>query len=186
MNAKKKINESSKHYFVGLSARYALIVLLGLGNLFVFYKIFTPLTSEFVYFILSLFSDASRIGDLIIYNSNLIRLIPACIAGSAYYLLFILIFSTPNIKLMRRLKITLFSFGLLFLLNSLRIVFLIIINQSAYFEYIHLFFWYVLSTIFVVGIWMLSIKIFRIKDIPLYADVRNLKELIIKNKKSKK
>ncbi|MDO8516500.1 MAG: pacearchaeosortase [Nanoarchaeota archaeon] len=182
MNTKKRIKEQPKYSLGGLLARYGLIILLGLGNLFVFYNIFTPLTSEFVYFILRLFSDATRIGDLIVYNSILVRLIPACIAGSAYYLLFILIFSTPNIIWIKRIRIVLFSFGLLFLLNSLRIVFLIIINQSVYFEYIHLFFWYFLSTIFVIGIWIITIKIFKIQDIPLYTDIRDLRELITKIK----
>ncbi len=159
---------------VEILLRYLIILVAGLGNLFIFYKIFTPLTTYLSAFILNLFSKIIIIEGIIIFNSTPIKLIPACVAGAAYYLLFILIFSTPKIKLKKRIKILLFSFSLLFILNVLRIVILALINQSVYFESIHLVFWYGVSTLFVVGVWIASVKVFKIKEIPVYSDFKFL------------
>lgn len=165
---------------VYLFLRYLLIVLLGLGNLFIFYKIFTPLTIYPVYFLLSLFSSAMLLDKIIIFNGSVIQLIPACIAGAAYYLLVILILSTPNIKTSKRIIVILFSILSLLILNILRIFFLALLTNSVYFDSVHMIFWYALSTIFVVGIWMLAVKIFNIASVPVYSDLKYLLKLIRK------
>jgi len=158
----------------GILFRYIIILLAGLGNLFIFYKLLTPLTVKSVYLLLNLFSELINTGNIIIFREIMVEIIPACVAGSAYYLLFVLVLSTPNIKIGKRLLMILFSFSSFFILNILRLVFLIFIVQSLYFEFIHLFFWYILSTLFVAGIWLYSLKIFKIKDIPVYSDVLNI------------
>jgi len=161
--------------------RYIIIILAGLGNLYIFYKIFTPLTLRAVSFLLS----SPTIQNLIIFNSRTIELIPACIAGSAYYLLLILNLTTPNIKLRQRIKILAISFIALFILNTLRIVILAILANSIYFASLHMIFWYGVSTIFVVGIWICLVKIYKIKSIPVYTDFEYLYRLITKNKTKK-
>lgn len=167
---------------INLFIRYLIILAAGIPNLWLFYKILTPLTKNSVAFILNLFSQTTTIGNIIIFNSTLIELIPACIAGSAYYLLLILILATPNIKLKQSTKIILFSFTSLFILNIIRITSLALLNQSIYFSILHIIFWYVLSTLFVVGIWLADVKIFKIKNIPVYDDLRFVLGLV-KNKK---
>ena len=74
-----------------LLIRYAILILIALPGLWFFYFIFTPLTIYPVYFLLSLFLDTSLIGNIILIGEFPIELIPACIAGSAYYLLLILV-----------------------------------------------------------------------------------------------
>ena len=54
--------------------------------------------------------------------------------------------------------------------------------NSPYFDFTHLLFWYLLSTIFVVAIWFLIVKIYKIKEIPIYSDVMLIYSEI-KNKK---
>ena len=180
------MNKQSKK-FAGLFLRYLIILVAGLGNLFIFYKFFTPLTAKTIALILNFFSKTTAIGSTIISKNIIIELIPACIAGSAFYLLFILIFATPNIKPNKRAQIILFSFISLFILNILRILVLVSIATSTYFEATHKIFWYGVSTIFVIGIWALSVKLFKIKDIPVYTDLRTIIKSINKSiKKSKR
>jgi exosortase/archaeosortase family protein len=172
---------------ISLIWRYILIILLGLGNLWVFYTLFKPLTVGLTATILSIFSQTSMLSGKILFDGILIEIIPACVAGSAYYLLTILLFSTPNIKLARRGLILVSTFLAFFIFNVLRLVILALINKSIYFETIHLIFWYALSTLFVVIIWVLSVKYFKIKDTPIYTDVKTLLKLSKKpSKKPKK
>ena len=154
--------------------RYSVILLLGLGNLSVFYYIFTPLTVNISAFILNLFSETIIDSSTILFREVTIEIISACVAGSAYYLLFILLMSTPELKIKTRIYALLFSFSLLLIFNSLRIVLLALINQSMYFELVHIVFWYVISTIFVILIWFLTINLFKIRNIPVYTDIKNL------------
>ena len=59
-------------------------------------------------------------------------------------------------------------------MNILRLVILIvlIINKSIAFDITHKVFWYGVSTIYVVLIWVVTIFIFRIKEIPFISDVK--------------
>ena len=163
---------------ISIIARYFLIILVGLGNLYLFYKIFFPSTFYLSYLLLSLFGETTVFPNvsIILFNQVSIEIIKACVAGSAYYLLFILAMSIPNVKISKRILLILFSFAVLLLVNSIRILLMGIVAQTIYFESLHMFFWYVLSTIFVVGIWFLSVKLFKIKEIPVYSDVKYLIE----------
>ncbi|GIU68575.1 MAG: hypothetical protein KatS3mg001_425 [Candidatus Pacearchaeota archaeon] len=167
-----------KNKILEIVFRYVVMLLVALPNLALFYFIFTPLTVYPTYFLLNLFYDASLISkDIILVNDLIpIELIEACIAGSAYYLLFILNFSTAKINLNKRLKILFVSFFLFLILNIIRIFFLSIlaISGSSFFDATHKLFWYSISTIFVVGIWFSLVKIFDIKEIPFYSDIKFL------------
>lgn len=171
-----------------LFIRYFLIFVAGLGNLWIFYKIFTPLTLNAVSLILSIFYKTSISGSLIISEKIIIELIPACVAGAAYYLLFLLVLATPDIKFMKRVLLLAISFASLFILNTSRILILSAMTYTSYFETTHLIFWYGISTIFVVGIWITLIKIFKIKKVPIYSDIKFLWKLInpVKNTKRRK
>ena len=181
-------NHKTKTTLIGLFTRYILIILLGLGNLFIFYKLLTPITTNTTFYILSLFSSSTAFlsQNTILFKQVIIELIPACIAGSAYYLLFILLFSTPNIKPLKRIKILIISFISFFILNIIRITFLAniasltIINHPTAFESIHLIFWYLISTLFVIAIWLLIIKHYKLKSIPIYTDLKFIYKLIKK------
>ena len=164
--------------FYGILIRYSILVLVAIPNLWIFYAIFTPLTVYPSYFLSKLFFDTIFIGKstFLISGQIPIDLIKACIAGAAYYLLLILNLSIPQISLKKRLTMIGISFASLLVLNIIRIVLLIsvYVSDNAIFDITHKIFWYALSTIFVVGIWFAEVKIFKIKGIPFYLDIKFL------------
>ncbi len=165
---KKEVNS-----VLDIVLRYAILVITGIFNTAIFYFIFTFITIYPVYLLLKLFFDTSLLYNIIFVSSFPIEIIGPCIAGSAYYLLFMLNLSTRGIKLGKRIKFLLFSFLLLLIINILRIFLLAVLFVSgvSFFDITHKLFWYVGSTIFVVGIWFLSVKLFKVKEIPFYSDV---------------
>ncbi len=158
--------------------RYLFVVLLGIGPFYLLYLFFSPITIYSSYFLLNLFFDAHLDNDIISFGGSSIKLIGACIGGAGYYLLLFLNFSIPNVKPFKRIKMVFFSLFLFFVFNILRIVFLsyLLYIGSSFFYKAHLFFWYFLSTFFVVTIWMFELKFFKIKTIPVYDDIKFLIE----------
>jgi len=129
-------------------------------------------------------------GDIILVKGIPIEIIRACVAGSAYYLLFILNLSTPGIKTRKRIKMILLSFAALLFLNIIRIFLLsimLITDSTSLFDITHMLFWYILSVAFVLGIWFLEVKLFKIKQIPIYSDLKFIynNASLKKSKKSK-
>ena len=173
----KKMRVSDKKVFF-IILRYLILLILAL-NSYLIYKIFTPLTIYFVSFLLKLIYSIIVFGTKILINqTTTIEIVPACVAGSAYLLLLILnLFVKMSVR--KRIYSILLSFVLLFILNVLRIFILsiLLINEFQYFDLTHKLIWYGLSTVFVIGIWFLIVKIFRIKQIPVYTDIK----YIIKN-----
>lgn len=171
--------------FLNIFLRYFILILVAIPNLWLFYKILTPLTIYPTYFLLNLFFDVSLKGIVMSFPNNLsIKIIEACIAGSAYYLLLIINLSIPAIKLPKRLKLILISFVSLLIINIVRIVFLssILVTGISWFDVAHKVLWYVGSIIFVLVIWFLEVKYFNIKAIPFYSDLK----FIYKNSALKK
>ena len=163
--------------FLDILIRYVILILVALPNLWLFYFIFTPLTLYPVYFLLNLFFNVSLSGNLInIINNSSIEIIPACIAGSAYYLLLILNLSLQKVKLQKRLNMIFLAFLSFLIINILRVFLLstIFILDFSWFDIAHKLFWYIGSIIFVIGIWFAEIKLFKIKEIPFYSDIKFL------------
>lgn len=160
--------------FYSIFLRYLFLAIVSLPNLYLFYLIFTPLTVYPVYFLFSLFFDTVLQGNIIFVGEKSMELIGACIAGSAYFLLLILNLSTPKINFEKRIKIIAFSFAVFLLINILRIfVFgLIFFYEFAWFDIAHEIFWYIGSIAFVIGIWFGGVKLFKIKEIPFYSDIK--------------
>ncbi|MFH1500651.1 MAG: pacearchaeosortase [archaeon] len=163
--------------------RYLLIVLAGLSNFYIFYLIFTPLTLHPVSLVFSLFYEVEVVGNIILLNylhqSLSIELIEACIAGAAYYLLFALNMATP-MPLKKRIYTLLFSFFAFFIVNLLRIFLLasILLTYGQYiFDFTHILFWYIFSTLLVALIWIVSVRAYEIKSIPAYTDIRFIWDL---------
>ncbi|MBS3091943.1 pacearchaeosortase [Candidatus Pacearchaeota archaeon] len=181
--AKKKVKKASVNV-VNLFIRYILLVLFGIGNLFIIYFIFTPLTVYPVYWILDLFYKIifNPFSKTIFIGNYQIELINACIAGAAYYLLLILNLSTKmNAK--QRVYSLSYSIIILLILNILRIVILsmLLLNDSLLFDFTHKLLWYALSIIFVIAIWFSSVYLFKIKNTPIYSDFKDIMKLVRKN-----
>ncbi len=177
-NRQKKSKKSRDITIQGIVLRYLILIAVAFPGLWLFYKIFTPLTVWPVYWLLNLVYDTSLLSDIILLVewSFPIELIPACIAGSAYYLLLVLNLATPKIKPKTRFYAILFSFAVFLIVNILRIFILGIMayTGSSYFDAAHQFLWYSVSTLFVVGIWFAEVRMFKIKEIPFYSDLKFL------------
>lgn len=161
---------------LNLFLRYLILVLIALPGLDIFYAVFLPLTKYPVFWFLQIFLNPILSGDVIHIGAKTIEIIGACVAGSAYYLLLILNLGTPNIKPLLRVKMILFSFLGFLVVNIIRIIILsfMYIANSSYFGIIHETFWYLGSTVLIVFIWFLEVKIFGIKGIPFYTDLKTL------------
>ena len=178
-----------KNNLKSIFIRYLILVLTALPGLGIFYFIFSPLTAYPVFGLLSLFFDASfcsycTIPNTILIDQVKIELIGSCIAGSAYYFLLILNLATPGIALKQRLKMLIGEFSIFLVMNILRIFFmsLIYLNGSPLFDLTHKLIWYFGTTIFVLIIWFIEVKRFKVKEIPFYSDVKFLYD---KTKKKK-
>lgn len=173
---KKRVKKNIPHnIYVTLILRY-LILLFLVTQLPFIYKILTPITTNAVGEFLRLFYQVSIHKDIINVNiTTTIQIVSACVAGSAYLLLLILNLTVP-LNTITRIKSILLSMVLLFIVNVIRIVFLtyLLVIDFPYFDFTHKFFWYFLSTIFVIIIWILTIKLFKIKDVPVYTDFKML------------
>ena len=162
--------------FLDIIIRYSILLILAIPNLWIFYFIFTPITIYPIYFLLNIMFDVSLIGRTIVIGNLSINFINACIAGSAYYLLLIFNLSLPNIKFPKRIKMIFFAFGVFLIVNLIRIFLLslLAISGSSYFDITHSIFWHLISTVFVIGIWFTEVKLFNIKDVPVYSDMKFL------------
>lgn len=174
----KKRKMKQKEITLSFLMRYGILIIFGI-LLSLFYKTLFPLTIWPSFLLLNLFYKAAVMGNSIIVNGFTIEIINACIAGSAYYLLLILNLTT-KMKTRQRVYSLLFSFLSLLVLNILRIFFLSIlfVEKFAFFDITHKLFWYLLSVVFVVGIWFLTCWLFKIKNIPVYSDIKELYKTI--------
>lgn len=176
--------------YLNLAGRYVVLLLLGLNQLKLFYLIFTPLTVYPVFWVLSLVDNSSRLleGNLIFFSGFYAQIIPACVAGAAYYLLFILNLTTP-MKVDQRVKSLSFLLLSFLFLNVLRILVFasLLANGSQYFDLAHNVVWYFGSTVMVIVIWFVNVWFFKIRAIPIYSDVKEVfGEVVGKKSKRKK
>jgi exosortase/archaeosortase family protein len=181
----KRVKNKKEFNSYDLIVRYSILIFLGIF-IGVFYKIFAPLTIYPVYFILNLFYPVYLLSNILMVNSTIIEIISACIASSAYYLFVILNLSTTDIETKKRIKMLLIAFLSFLILNILRIVFLSIlyVSGSSWFDFTHELFWYLISVVFVVGIWFAQVKYYKIKTIPFYSDLKVIYNISLFRKKS--
>jgi len=174
--------------FLDIFIRYFILIIIGIFSFRIFYLFFYSLTIYPVFFLLKIFFDSSLLYNVIFVHNIPIEIIGPCVAGSAYYLLLILNLSIPNLKLKKRINLLLFSFGSLLIINILRIFFLsvLLISGVSFFDITHKLFWYIGSSVFVIGVWFLGIKLFKVKEIPFYSDIKFLLKSGKKPKKTKR
>ena len=166
-------------YYKRLIFRYFLALIIMIFGLEIIHSLVSPVTFKLSYlslFYLSPILTSST--SFLIENYNL-NFIPACTAASAYLLL-ILLTLTTDIKLKKTLKVLLIGSLLILIANIIRIDILIIALikfNSNLFDTLHLFFWRILSTLYVVILWVLLTKWFKIKEIPIYSDLKKVLKL---------
>lgn len=176
--AKKKVKKNIKNKSIFILSRYLILLVLIILLPFI-YKILWPITVYPAVFLLKLFfSNVSYLqtGNYIVINMKIfIEIIPACIAGSAYLLLLILNLSVP-MEIKKRIYSVALGLIMLLLFNIIRISLFsaLYYYNSSLFNIGHKITWYFLSTVFIVLIWFLIVKIFSIKEIPVYSDLKDV------------
>ena len=155
-----------------LVVRYLSALMLSVFyHLFEF--IFGPLTLFLTYGLSQLFFGATLSENVITISKQSFVFVPACIAALAYGLLALLILTTKGISFKNGLL--LFVLGSLLILgaNLLRIellFYLFLTYGIDYFKTLHLFIWHVVSSVYVVFVWLFITWRFKVKHIPLYSD----------------
>jgi exosortase/archaeosortase family protein len=126
------------------------------------------------YWLIDLIYNPLILGHIIFVGRGVIEIVDACVAGSAYFLLLMLNLATPSIKIGKRISLLLSTFGMFLVLNLIRIFILSVmyLEGSPIFDATHKAFWYLGSTVFVIFIWFLGVKIFRIDKVPFYDDLK--------------
>lgn len=154
-----------------------------------FYFTLIYLTMIFPYIFLNLLNYDVRFlyesKSLFVNNINL-EFVKACVATSAYYLLALLILTTKDIGLKNSIKMFLIGSLLIFIMNILRITLLIIMVLNLgldWFNAIHLTFWYIVSSLYVFLVWIFLIRLYKVKNIPVFSDLVYLTKIIARKKK---
>lgn len=166
------VGNSDKNYIFNLIIR-VLLCFIPLGW---FNFILAPITVYLIYFLLIPFGGKLS-GDSIILGINTFNFIDACIAVAMYYLLWILVLLTKEIKVFDRVKILLFGFFLLLVMNVFRVFILVLIADNygiLVFDAIHLIWWKFMSGIYVAFVWIFLVKYFKIDSIPIWDDIKEL------------
>ncbi len=170
-----------KKIYWSIVSRYIILIvalILGVG---LSYFLFAEPTLYSSYFLFDAFySNVFVSGTDIFIGDKIISIVGSCVAGSAYLLLLVLNLSVPKIKVKKRLYILISSFLIFFLFNIARIFYLgtLYLNDSPNFDIMHKILWYFGSTAVIILIWFLEVKMFRIKEIPFYSDVKKIYSLM--------
>jgi exosortase/archaeosortase family protein len=145
-----------------------------------FSLILTPITLHISYFFFNIFVPSAIVGAKIVTVMDSFELIPACVATSAYLLLAILILLTKGISLSERFQMFVYGSLAILAFNILRIELLLLayFRLETAFDTIHLFVWKFMSTAFVVLLWLGLARLYKVKTIPVYSDLRHIMGMI--------
>ena len=169
------------YYIVSLIIRLTLSFILVLIPFNIFQLLFTKITIYIVFFLLKIADTTAVLGKYSVkYAIDIqgvtVNIVPLCVTASAYYLLFLLVFLVKDVKFLSRLKMIFLGIFFIFLMNLVRIIILIwvLINKGDLFANLHTFLWFILSTVYVIALWLFFSYIYEIKTIPIYSDIKYL------------
>ena len=165
------MNKTTKR-ILGIFGRYAVIVFFAIGNFTLIYSLLTPPTVKALAMALRPFYDIVVINNFIYVRGITTEIAPSCIIASAFFLMILLIFSTPEIKPKKRILALVISFAILFILNIARMVFLVSIIHSPHFDTAHWILQNLLSIVAVAAIWIGMVSLLRIRAVPAYSDLK--------------
>lgn len=141
-----------------------------------FNLILRPLTIYGVY-LFTFFLNPRVIGDSLFIGEFNFIFSKVCIAGGAYFFLMLLILTTKDIDFKKRFYCFLTGSLGIFIMNVLRIFILVLIRifiGKDLFDNIHILFWSIISGVYIALVWIALVKIFKIKSIPIYDDLKYL------------
>ncbi len=140
----------------------------------VFYTVFLPLTIKGTALFLLPYHPVI-IDNLLIIRNYGFEFIEACIATAAYYLLWCLVMLTKDIAVLMRIKMIITSFVLFLAMNIIRIIILILLalySTQEIFDVVHLVFWQLIAGVYVVAVWFFVVRVYKVKSIPVYDDIK--------------
>ncbi len=164
---------------------FLLRLLLCLTPVSLFSFFLAPLTIYGTFLLLYSYHP-TVIDTLFIVRGIKFEFIDACIATYAYYFLWVLCLLTKGITSKVRLKIIVFGFLMIYVMNILRIAFVIFLalNYSFFwFNLVHLLLWKFVSGIYVAFVWIFLVRRYKIKSIPIYDDLKTIYLLAFRKKK---
>lgn len=170
------------HYLKSLFIRLLLCFL----PLSWFSFLLTPLTVYGSYIFLFPFLDVVVNGRILTVNGFPFEIVEACVATTAYYLLWLLCFLTKEIEVKTRFKIIIYGFLLIFGMNIFRIFLLVFIAMNYGFDWfslVHLTFWNFVSGIYVALVWVFLVRKYKVYSIPIYDDMKNIYKMALLKKK---
>jgi exosortase/archaeosortase family protein len=144
-------------------------------------KLLTVPTVTILTAVLKHFFNVSVSGNYIYVNGVVAEVAQSCLAIIPFFLLFVLLFSTADIKPAKRIFAMTISFAVLFVLNIARMSFLVFIIHKPYFDTAHLVLQHFFLMIAVAAIWIGITFIIKIKTIPVYSDMKYLYSLTRKH-----
>ena len=177
--------DETKSYLQYLFTRLFVALFFVLFGILIINKIFGPITFYLSYLTLQYYSPQIISSTSFIINNIKLNFIPACIASGAYLLLMILTLTT-ELEFKKALKVIAQGFLLILIANLIRITLLILLlinNYSNLFETLHMLIWKLLSTVFVVLLWIFLTKVNKINNIPIYTDFKKVVEILKEAKK---
>jgi len=127
-------------------------------------------------------------GNNVFIDGQSLEFISACVATSAYYLLALLILLTKDIKLKDRLYLMLYGSLLILIMNIIRIdilLYVLVEFGQNWFEKFHIFFWHVVSSIYVALVWIFLSYKFKVEGVPIYSDFKYLLSLSVFGRKKR-
>lgn len=163
-------------YGIKLIIRIIIAIIIALSSK-LYYFILAPITLYATYAITKLFTPITLQSNKFFIDGLTLEFVPACVAVAAYILLSLLILLTKDIGCKKLIKLFLLGFFLIFIANIIRIELMIYVLTnfgSNLFKTLDLFFWKVLSTIYIVFVWIFLTRLFKINTIPIYSDIKYL------------
>jgi exosortase/archaeosortase family protein len=162
---------------------WLLLRLLALIVVFVFKGVLSAVVVVFSlwvsYLPLKWLFGASLSGNIISLGGKSIEYVDVCAALSAYFLILALILLTKDVGFWKGVKMFVVGSLLVLFTNVVRIgvlMWLFANNNIDLFINLHLLTWKLLSGVFVALIWILLVKWFKVKEIPIVSDWNELKK----------
>jgi len=136
----------------------------------------TPLSAYLSYFPFLLLG-ASVDGNILSFGSSKVEFVDACSALGAYILLGLLVLLTKDVSFWKGVKVFLLGCLMILIANIIRIDLMIIILENYgmnLFETLHMVIWKFVSVVYVALVWIFLVWKFKIKNIPLWSDLKYL------------
>jgi len=171
-----------KKEVAGLFIRLLITIIILLIPINLFQELLQEITLKATIFLLEISNLSPIVGKYAVKNSieifgtTTINIVKYCVTSSAYYLLLILAIITKNIPIIKRVFMFLIGSLLIFIVNMARIIGLIIIllKSPESFYIAHTILFIIISTVYVLIIWIALSIMFKIKTIPIYSDLKDL------------